>query len=217
VFESGGQTLVKLVSGEELQIDPAEDADAAAARLGRFLAGTSHRLSPRALTLTMFLRLFIADQFVHGIGGARYDQVLDKLISMHFGIEPPEFAVATATMLLPTALGRQRVCLPCVVAEGRRLRHGMLGEKKMELVRRIAELPRRSRQREAVFAEMHENLRRHWSNSAELSAWERRLEETRAAEQRDAVEFDRELFYALQPRERLAAMIDVVRDRFRRG
>lgn len=63
------------------------------------LAGFAIR--PRALTLTMFTRLCIADLFVHGIGGARYDRVTDAVIREYFGMEPPTYAVATATLHLP--------------------------------------------------------------------------------------------------------------------
>ena len=49
----------------------------------------------------MFNRLFVADLFIHGTGGARYDLVTDAVIRRFFGIEPPRFAVASMTMYLP--------------------------------------------------------------------------------------------------------------------
>lgn len=58
-------------------------------------------LAPRALTLTLFQRLFVADLFVHGTGGGRYDRVTDAVIAAYFGVEPPSFAVASMTLLLP--------------------------------------------------------------------------------------------------------------------
>ena len=61
------------------------------------------RLRPRALANTMFLRLFCADTFVHGIGGAKYDQVCDLLIHNLFEIEAPKFAVLSLTAHLPTS------------------------------------------------------------------------------------------------------------------
>ncbi|MEW6049108.1 MAG: hypothetical protein AB1609_22000, partial [Bacillota bacterium] len=57
-------------------------------------------LRPRAAALTMFLRLFVADLFVHGVGGARYDRVTDALIRSFFGVEPPCYAVASASLTL---------------------------------------------------------------------------------------------------------------------
>ena len=58
-------------------------------------------LRPRALTLTVFARLFLADTFIHGIGGARYDQVADRFIQNYYGIETPAFACTSATLRLP--------------------------------------------------------------------------------------------------------------------
>ncbi len=65
----------------------------------RVLEGLAIR--PRALTLTAFTRLFVADLFVHGVGGGRYDRVTDEVIREYFGIEPPRYAVVTATVHLP--------------------------------------------------------------------------------------------------------------------
>ncbi len=67
---------------------------------------SSHRaagfcLRPRALTNTMFLRLFASDCFVHGIGGAKYDQITDLLIQDLYGFLPPETITASQTTWLP--------------------------------------------------------------------------------------------------------------------
>lgn len=206
-FRVGESFALQLVNGEEIEFSPGENGWDAAHRLERFLAGTGHRLSPRALMLTLFLRLFAADQFVHGIGGGRYDQVLDKLIHRSLAIEPPKFAVATATLLFPTAVGRSRACVRCVLREGHRLKHSVLGERKRELVAQIASHPRRSRQRALVFSQMQTELREAWKTDGRIADWRDRLEQVRRQEQRDAIEFDRELFYALQPRDRLEALV----------
>ncbi|MHB8705972.1 MAG: hypothetical protein ACYC77_05600 [Coriobacteriia bacterium] len=58
-------------------------------------------LAPKALTLTLFERLFVADLFIHGVGGGRYDQVTDAVIASYLGIEPPHFVVASLTLHLP--------------------------------------------------------------------------------------------------------------------
>ncbi|MCX8006806.1 MAG: DUF4164 domain-containing protein [Coriobacteriia bacterium] len=55
---------------------------------------------PRAVTLTMFQRLFVADLFVHGVGGAAYERVTDAVIERWFGIVPPRYAVVSLTMRL---------------------------------------------------------------------------------------------------------------------
>jgi len=66
----------------------------------RTIADEMH-LAPKALALTMYVRTFIADLFVHGVGGGRYDRVTDGVISRFFGIEAPPFAVASMTVYLP--------------------------------------------------------------------------------------------------------------------
>jgi len=212
VFPCGGGFVLQLVSGEEFAFDPQAPGWDAAAKLGAWLAANNHRISARALTLTTFVRLCLADQFVHGIGGARYDQVTDRLIARHFNCEPPKFSVTTATMFFPEALGRQRVCLPCVRHEGHRLRHGLLGPRKLELVSRINSLPRRSHQRASAFVAMHEELNLAALAAPALHRWRDRLERTKSQEKAEQAMFDRELFYALQPRDRLLEIIQRYRD-----
>ncbi|QEG24060.1 hypothetical protein [Mariniblastus fucicola] len=58
-------------------------------------------IRPRALATTMFSRLFCSDLFLHGIGGAKYDQLNDEIIKRFFNVEPPGFLTVTATMKLP--------------------------------------------------------------------------------------------------------------------
>lgn len=72
--------------------------------LHRTLTSTSDReycLRPRALMTTLFMRCFLADGFVHGIGGGIYDRLTDEIIRGFLGIEPPNYAIATATLHLP--------------------------------------------------------------------------------------------------------------------
>jgi hypothetical protein len=58
------------------------------------------RLRPRALITTMYSRLLLSDLFLHGIGGAKYDQLTDLIIQRFFGLEPPSFMTLSATVLL---------------------------------------------------------------------------------------------------------------------
>jgi hypothetical protein len=155
----------------------------------------------------MFLRLFVVDQFVHGIGGGQYDQITDRIIASHFGLEPPRFAVATGTMYLPEAAGRSRVCVACIEQEGHRLKHSVLGPRKTELLEQINAAPRRSQQRYATFAAMHRELASAASGHPAVQKWQQRLSEAQAREAEESALLDRELFYALQPRERLEEMV----------
>lgn len=87
VLYAGGAPVTELGTHE----------DGAADRLG----AEGLLIAPKAIALTLFERLFVADLFVHGTGGARYDRVTDAVIAQYYGIAPPAFAVASMTMLLP--------------------------------------------------------------------------------------------------------------------
>lgn len=59
------------------------------------------KLRPRALTMTMYARLILCDLFLHGIGGAKYDELGDSIAAAFFGVRPSEFMTLSATVLLP--------------------------------------------------------------------------------------------------------------------
>lgn len=59
------------------------------------------RFRSRALTTTWLARMLLADVFVHGLGGAKYDEMTDALIGRFWGSLPPEFATVSATVHLP--------------------------------------------------------------------------------------------------------------------
>lgn len=61
-------------------------------------------IRPRALITTMYARLVLSDLFLHGIGGAKYDQLTDVIIQRFLGLTPPRFVTLTATVRLPIAL-----------------------------------------------------------------------------------------------------------------
>jgi hypothetical protein len=214
VIRIGEKWVMRAGDGDEFVFDPEIDGWDAAGRFLRWLRKHGLRLSPRALTLTCVLRLLVADQFVHGIGGGQYDQVLDDLISRYFGVEPPRFSVTTATLYFPEAVGQPRVCLPCLLQESHRKRHSVLGEEKMRLVEQIAASPRRSAERSSLFQEMHARLSAA-STLPQIRAWEDRIRQAEQESQEQRTLFDRELFYAIQPRERLTALIDRYRSAFR--
>jgi hypothetical protein len=65
------------------------------------LTGRGVRLRTRALITTMLARVLLGDLFIHGIGGAKYDQMTDALIERFFGIDPPPYMVVSGTLQLP--------------------------------------------------------------------------------------------------------------------
>lgn len=207
VARRNGGWIIRSNEHGGFQFDPTAEGWDAANRLGRWLRQSGLRLSPRALTLTSVLRLLVCDQFVHGIGGGQYDQVLDGLIERHLRLPAPRFSVTTATLYFPDAVGQPRVCLPCLLQEGHRMKHRVLGEEKMETVGRIAALPRKSSERSMLFYQMHDQLTAAWSQPP-VKEWEQQLRQAEERAQEERVLFDRELFYAIQPRERLTGLID---------
>jgi hypothetical protein len=85
-----------------LPLSPAMDACCAVEVL-RTLPSQGIRFRTRALSTTLFARLFLADTFVHGIGGAKYDEMTDRIIARFFGINPPRYATVSASLYLPFA------------------------------------------------------------------------------------------------------------------
>jgi hypothetical protein len=61
------------------------------------------RFRARALTTTLFSRICLADVFVHGIGGAKYDEMTDRIMARFLGVSPPGFLTLTASLYLPPA------------------------------------------------------------------------------------------------------------------
>ena len=64
-------------------------------------------IRPRALMTTMYLRCFIADLFVHGIGGGTYDELTDDIMRHWLGIEPPAYLTSSASLHLPFCSNRE--------------------------------------------------------------------------------------------------------------
>ena len=79
------------------------DVAAAAERL-LDLSGGNVRHPLAGADYDALARLVLGDLFLHGIGGAKYDQLTDAMIARFFGLEPPGFMVLSATLLLPGAV-----------------------------------------------------------------------------------------------------------------
>jgi hypothetical protein len=83
-----------------IPLSPEKEACCAVEALER-LPSQGIRFRTRALTTTLFARVVLGDLFVHGIGGAKYDEMTDRIIARFFGLVPPPFLMATATLRLP--------------------------------------------------------------------------------------------------------------------
>ena len=98
------RTMELRIAGEdapliEIPLSPDRDACCAVEAL-QGLPGRGVRLRSRALTTTMFARTLLADLFVHGIGGAKYDELGDEVARDFFGVEPPPFLTLSMTLRL---------------------------------------------------------------------------------------------------------------------
>lgn len=59
------------------------------------------KVRSRALLTTLFARLCLADVFMHGIGGGKYDELTDAILRGFFGTVPPGYLILSATCRLP--------------------------------------------------------------------------------------------------------------------
>ena len=75
--------------------------DDRAAQLRALLRRRCRQVRPKAVSLTLFLRLYLADWFVHGVGGAAYEPITDRLISRYYGVRPSRYGVVTCSATLP--------------------------------------------------------------------------------------------------------------------
>jgi hypothetical protein len=98
-------------SGQELELSDrhefttrlSADANSAVEQLGR-LEAEGIKIRTRALATTLFARLLLADLFIHGIGGAKYDQVSDEICASFFGVPLQAYATISGTLRLPIAV-----------------------------------------------------------------------------------------------------------------
>lgn len=119
VCERAGKLLLADAPDSErvvMELD-ASSIEASLAQLSR-LSEQGWRLRSRALTTTCFARLCLCDVFVHGIGGAKYDEITDRLMTRFFHVTAPAFLTLSATALLPFT-----PAFESTVADVRRLKH----------------------------------------------------------------------------------------------
>ena len=88
-------------NGEQYSVASSGDPNRRIVGLLEDMESRGVKVRSRALITTMFARLFLADLFIHGIGGAKYDQVTDHISQTVFGITPPRHATVTGTLRLP--------------------------------------------------------------------------------------------------------------------
>jgi hypothetical protein len=76
-------------------------AEGKADQFRTMLSSAGYTMRPKAVSLTLFVRLYLADWFVHGIGSSLYEPVTDYIIRNYYGVHQLRFGTATCTMTLP--------------------------------------------------------------------------------------------------------------------
>jgi hypothetical protein len=153
------------------------------------LEGQGFKVRTRALTTTLYARLLLADLFVHGIGGAKYDELSDELIRRFYGCEPPSFLTLSATLWLPIEhedgaellLRRRRLARQCRDLHWNPQRHldgslagdptpEQLSAQKQAWIDRPANTPAERRSRFETLRRVTESLRKPLQAEEELAA-----------------------------------------------
>jgi hypothetical protein len=203
-----------------------EDCEA----VGVLLGETGWQLRPRALTLTIWARLMLADLFIHGVGGAKYDRISDALITDYYGLEAPEFACVSATLWMD--LPHEDTTVGTVREARRRLRDlqwnpqrhldldgdlQSLAQRRAEAVglsRRIRESDAKNRSaRRGAFEEIrHASERMHAACPRALDAARAELDRCVDRLEQSAIARGREYFFALYDRPQLCKLLDALPD-----
>jgi hypothetical protein len=213
LFARLGPDVIRLRVGTDVWPDLRRGPSLIEAARALFRA-PDYKVRSRALTNTLYARVFLCDLFIHGLGGGKYDELTDALIRGFYNLEPPGFLVLSATLLLP--LPRY----PAGVADCRRLeqrlrdlhynpqrhREAMTGAdgRVEELARRKEELVRQpyqtTWQREQRFAQLQEvtgELRSYLRNAEDRAHQE--LEVHRLQVQANALLSNRDYAFCLHP------------------
>ncbi|MHC4712074.1 MAG: hypothetical protein ACYTAN_02220 [Planctomycetota bacterium] len=98
VRRSGDSVILREGRSEAAMLEVS--ACEAAERSWEAVVATGLKIRPRALTTTIFMRMFLADLFIHGIGGAKYDEVTDRIIRAFYRVDPPPYATITCSLML---------------------------------------------------------------------------------------------------------------------
>lgn len=185
------------------------------------------QLRPRALALSAFARLLLADVFVHGVGGAKYDEVTEDCLRALLGVVPAPLCCVSATLRLPlphsgvqpadivAARQRSRDLRFNPQRHVRRVPAGLLRQR-TELVRRAAELRADSPGDHESRRLMFHGIRRLSEQILEADPWraaeyDQRVQMLEQQWRMDQIALDREYFYALHPRAALEELVAKLR------
>jgi hypothetical protein len=189
------------------------------------LAERGVKIRTRALATTLFARLCLSDLFLHGIGGAKYDQVTDAIALRFFGFALPDFATVSATLRLPIDHERIDATQQSTLRQALRdlefhperfaLRDGLVAGDKLSAVAELAARKRRwvetvkteqnARQRHAEIAAANDAIYPHVAHLR--TQIERQLEVLDRRMRAGAILESREYAFCLFPREPLQRLL----------
>ncbi len=181
------------------------------------------QLRPRAISLSALARLLLADLFIHGVGGAKYDEVTEDFVRAFFGVEPAPASCVSATLHLPLPReGIRPQDINAAQQQSRDLRYnpqrhlrGLPAELLQERARLIEQSRTLSKDqpwdhdaRRLVF----QAIRRINQTMLQTDPWkaaeyDQRVETLRMLWERDQIADDRGYFYALHLRDSLAQLV----------
>lgn len=186
------------------------------------------RLRPRALALTLWARLLLADFFIHGIGGAKYDRITNEIISDYYGREAPYMGCVSGTLHLDLPLPDAcRSHVSCARRQARDLRfnpqrHLSLNERLAPLVERreravasaqtLKVQARRDRAaRRRAFQEIRSaNAAILETEREALTRAERAIEAANERDRQRLIAQNREYFFGLYPQRLLEQLMDAL-------
>jgi len=181
----------------------------------------------RALTLSAFARLLLADLFIHGIGGAKYDRMTEDFVQHFFGVELAPMCCVSATMHLP--LPQNGVSQGDVRAARRASRDIRYNPQRYlpnppgDLLRRREELIQESAALKATRSHDHAARARVFQEIRRLNDQLLRCDPARADDfnqrvgwleeqwRQDRIALDREYFFALHRRSDMERLVQGVR------
>jgi hypothetical protein len=189
------------------------------------LAGRGIKIRTRALTTTLFARLLLSDLFLHGIGGAKYDQVTDQIARQFFGFDLPRFATVSATLRLPIAHPATSAASESAIAQQmRELRYhperyveenGQAVAEKSAAIQRLIATKRRwvattktagtARERHAAITAANEALQPYVSDLRRQIEWQR--DQLAHRKRANAILDSREFSFCLHPRQHFERLL----------
>jgi hypothetical protein len=169
-------------------IEPGQELDSIRNTLGRW------KVRPKALMTTLYLRGVVGDWFLHGVGGGKYDEVTDHLLTEYLGwSRPPAMGILSGTLRLP---GEDREDLASRIAQSRWLARDAYWNPDRHLNDQLRErepianwIEEKQTLQESPIAKLHQWSRQDWVHFRQLNDQLRPyVQATRQQAEREALE-----------------------------